>query len=120
MISVLNFKRFERGSILGFFDLRYHGLAIKGCRLMTGQNGLWVAFPQKEGKDENGAAKYYDQLFLSKPEMEHIRNLVIAELQMQGLIQFAESPQQHRPHPMPEKREPLSEYMAPTEDDIPF
>ena len=46
MISVLNFKPFDRGSIRGFFDLWYHGLTIKSCRLMEGNNGLWFSFPQ--------------------------------------------------------------------------
>ena len=60
MIGVLNYKPFQQGSILGFFDLRYHGLVVKGCRLMTGQNGLWFLFPQNEGGDGGGGTKYFD------------------------------------------------------------
>ena len=85
MIGVLNFKPFQRGSILGFFDLRYHGLVVKGCRLMTGQNGLWFSFPQNEGDDGHGETKYYDIIYLTAPEREHIRRVVIAELDEQGV-----------------------------------
>ena len=48
MISILNFKPFTRGSLLGFFTLRYHGLSIQNCRLMSGKDGgpAWFAFPQ--------------------------------------------------------------------------
>ncbi len=50
MISVLNYKQFDRGAIKGFFDLRYHGLVIKGVRLMAGDNGLWIGLPQRKRK----------------------------------------------------------------------
>ena len=52
MISVLNFKPYENGHIRGFFDLRYHGLTIKSCRLMAGNNGLWFSFPQVKGEED--------------------------------------------------------------------
>jgi hypothetical protein len=68
MISVLNYKPFQRGSILGFFDLHYHWLVVKGCRLLIGQNGYWTAFPQKEGTDKDGKTQYFDQMYLTKPE----------------------------------------------------
>ena len=83
MIGVLNYKPFQQGSILGFFDLRYHGLVIKGCRLMTGQNGLWFSFPQKEGGDGEGGTKYFDIIYITAPEREHIRRVVVAELEEQ-------------------------------------
>ena len=81
MISVLNFKPYEHGSIKGFFDLRYHGLTIKGARLMAGPNGLWVSLPQRKG-EQDGETKYFDQLFLTRPEAEHIRGLVMADLRV--------------------------------------
>ena len=56
MISALNFKPYDKGSLRGFFDLRYHGLTIKGCRVMESSSGLWVALPQKE-IDQDGERK---------------------------------------------------------------
>ena len=32
-IGVLNYKTFQRVSMMGFFDLRYHGLVVKGNNL---------------------------------------------------------------------------------------
>jgi DNA-binding cell septation regulator SpoVG len=85
VVSVLNFKPANRGSIRGFFDLRYHGLVIKSCRLMDGNNGLWFVFPQIKD-EENGEVRYFDQMFLTSPEREHIRKLVLIDLQQQGHI----------------------------------
>ncbi len=83
MISALNFKSYDKGALRGFFDLRYHGLTIKGCRLMNGNNGLWIAFPQCQGQ-KDGEVKYFDQVYLAAPEMDHIRKLAIADLKAQG------------------------------------
>ena len=123
-ISVLNFKTFERGAIKGFFDLRYHSLTIKGCRLMTGDDGLWFSFPQQK-VEKNGAVGYYDQMFLSSLEREHIRRLVILDLQQQGHIEgHVSKPKstQHRqsaaPHRTPDGENLDEHYTQP--DDIPF
>jgi len=125
MIGVLNYKLFQRGSVLGFFDLRYHGLVIKGCRLMIGQNGYWMAFPQKEGTDKDGKTQYYDQMYLNKPEADHVRRLIVAELEAQGFIEHA-TKQAQRPKPQPsngfrhpDTGEDLSDYMPPP-DNIPY
>ena len=125
MIGALNYKPFRRGSIMGFFDLRYHGLVVKGCRLMDGQNGYWFSFPQREGDDGNGGTKYFDQMYLAAPERDHIRRLVVAELEAQGFIEHATKPAQ-RPKPQPsngfrhpDTGEDLSDYMPPP-DNIPY
>jgi DNA-binding cell septation regulator SpoVG len=124
MVSVLNFKPFQRGSILGFFDLRYHGLVVKGCRLMTGQNGYWMAFPQKEGNDKDGKTQYFDQLYLAKPEADYVRRLVVAELEAQGHIQQTKQsqPQQRSANGFrhPDTGEDLSDYMPPPDDGLPY
>jgi hypothetical protein len=36
-VAALNYKPFDKGAIRGFLDLRYHGLTIKGVRLMFGE-----------------------------------------------------------------------------------
>ena len=123
MVSVLNFKPFQRGSIVGFYDLRYHGLTIKGCRLMNGQNGYWIALPQKEGTDKDGKTQYFDQMYLTKPEAEHVRRMVVAELEAQGFIKHATKPAE-RQKPSngfrhPDTGEDLSDYMPPP-DNIPW
>ena len=130
MISVMNYKKFDRGSIKGFFDLRYHGLTIKGCRLMEGNIGLWFSFPQKQG-EQNGEIKYYDQLFLSAPERDHVRRLVLLDLRTQGQIESAspddavESQGNYHSASRTQKRtsegEDLTDHYTTTgEDDVPF
>lgn len=127
MIGVLNYKPFQRGSILGFFDLRYHGLVIKGCRLMNGQNGYWMAFPQKESADKNGKIQYFDQMYLTKPEAEHVRRLVVAELEAQGVIQHAKPAERQKQASQPsngfrhpDTGEDLSGHYTQPDDDLPW
>jgi DNA-binding cell septation regulator SpoVG len=128
MISVLNWKEFDRGAIKGFFDLRYHGLTIKGCRLMDGGNGLWFAFPQKQGEQE-GEVKYFDQMFLTSPERDHVRRLVIADLTLQGHLSASpDSPVESgcnrqlssQPRHRTPEGEELTEHYTTHEDEIPF
>ena len=127
-VSALNFKPYAHGAIKGFFDLRYYGLTIKGCRLMAGKNGgSWIALPQQRG-EENGESKYYELMFLSPPEMDHVRKLVVAELRSQGHVEVSSSKGSgskqsngKRTHITPEG-EDLSEYYSDPNDndDIPF
>jgi DNA-binding cell septation regulator SpoVG len=126
-VSALNFKSFDRGAMRGFFDLRYHGLTIKGCRLMSSNNGLWVALPQKEA-EQDGERKYFDQMFLTPPEADHVRKIVIADLMSQGHIErpaakqrSAGNPSTRGSHRTPEG-EDVSDYYTPpgTDDGIPF
>jgi len=122
MISVLNFKPYDKGAMRGFFDLRYHGLSIKGCRLMSGNDGLWFSFPQVKS-EKDGQVEYYDQLYLTPLEREHVRKLVILDLQQQGHL---EAPKQAPRPEQPAKRpkspgQDISEHMpGATQDDIPF
>jgi DNA-binding cell septation regulator SpoVG len=119
MISVLNFKPFDRGSIMGFFDLLYHGLTIKSCRLMKGTHGLWFSFPQIKA-EVNGETKYLDQIFLTPPECKHVRKLVLMDLQLQGYIeQDKAKPSKAGRHKTPEG-EDLSEYYREPSGEIPF
>jgi hypothetical protein len=119
MISVLNFKHFERGALLGFFTPRYHGLSIQNCRLMAGKNGgaTWFSFPQiKTYKD--GETQYVDIMSLTNPEREHIRSLILADLQAQGHI---ERDNEGKDRYRTLEGEDLSEHVTPPgEDGIPF
>ena len=114
MISVLNWKEYDRGSMRGFFDLRYHGLSIKGCRLMQGNDGLWFSFPQVKG-EQDGETKYFDQMFLSSLERDHVRKLILLDLQQQGHIDGQKPKQAPRPKQAPED---LSQHLPGPQDDI--
>ena len=122
MIAVLNFKPFNRGSLLGFFTLRYHGLSIQNCRLMAGKNGgaPWFSFPQLK-TEKDGETKYIDILQLTNAEREHVRGLVLAELQAQGHIERDKPKGQPNGRHRTPEGEDLSEYFTDTgQDNIPF
>ena len=123
MISVLNWKEFDKGAMRGFFDLRYHGLTIKGCRLMQGNDGLWFSFPQLKST-QDGETKYFDQMYLTPQEREHVRKLVLLDLQGQGHLE-QDKPKPAKPraraaHRTPEKEDLSDHYTQGQDDDIPF
>ncbi len=119
--SALNFKPIAKGALLGFFDLRYHGLTIKGCRLLESNGGVWFALPQVK-TEQDGETKYFDQMFLSPPEMDHVRRLVVADLEHQGHIQYRQEPKPaRRPAPRRDDDLPdLSAYKSDVDDGLPF
>ena len=122
MISVLNFKTYDKGSMRGFFDLRYHGLTIKSCKLMNGSNGLWFSFPQIKG-EQDGEAKWFDQMFLTPQERDHVTGLVVLDLQQQGHIEKPKQEKQSRPkqtHRTPEGEDLSEHYTSGSQDGIPF
>ncbi len=133
MISVLSFKPFQRGMLLGFFTMRYHGLSIQNCRLMAGKDGgaAWFAFPQIK-TEQDGETKYLDIMQLTNAEREHVRALILADLQQQGHLQGQQSNQGHqkatrppqgngtRRHVSPEGENLSEHYTDGVQDDIPF
>ncbi len=87
---------------------------------MDGNNGLWFSFPQVKGA-QDGETKYFDQLFLTALEREHVRNLVLLDLQSQGHI---DQPKQERPPKPKQTRIPSEDlsahYTSGVQDDIAF
>lgn len=127
MIEAMNFKVYRSGKMLGFFDLKYHGLAVSGCRLMEGPKGYWFSFPQKEFVDDNGEKQYFDFLYLTRPEHEHVSNLVKHELQAQGIInEQVQDPKRtqkgngHQMHSFTETESVPPEHIEDEDDNIPF
>jgi hypothetical protein len=120
-IRVMNFKPYDRGSLLGFFTLGYGGFSIQNCKLMAGNNGgpAWFAFPQIKG-EQDGEVKYFDILHLSNPEREAARALILAELQAQGHIKGRAAPKQPRQNRTPEGENLDQYYSSADEDDIGF
>jgi hypothetical protein len=94
---------------------------------MSGNGGLWIALPQKES-EQDGERKYFDLMYLTPPEAEHVRKLVLADLEAQGHIDRPVAPKSARQRPAranhktPEG-EDVSQYyssQADNDDDIPF
>ena len=125
-VSALNYKKYDKGSMLGFFDLEFHGMTVKGCRLMSSNNGSgnWIALPQKEG-EKNGERQWFDILYMTPPLSDHVRGLVLADLQAQGHLEAPArgnggSGQQRPTHRTPEGEDVSEYYTQGVDDDIPF
>jgi DNA-binding cell septation regulator SpoVG len=128
-IRCMNWKPWEKGSMLGFFDLGYGGLVVKGCRLLRGNNGMFVGLPQRQDTDKDGNTQYFDIVYFSGPEKEHVRKAAIVDLQRQGCIEGpgSQQPGQSAGNSFSERRD--NQYgdqglpgvtISPDSDDIPF
>lgn len=119
----MNYRQVGKGSILGAFDLRYHGATFKGARLMTGSNGLWVALPQLK-IERDGQTEYLDIIHLTAPEREHVGRLAIADLEAQGhLAHQGRTGNPRRPAASrltPEGEDLSEDGPTPSDDGIPF
>ena len=84
--KVKRFKPYKHGHIRGFFELEYHDLTIKGCRLMAGnKGGYWIAFPQSR-HEKDGETEYRDILWLPQYVMAEVKRQVVDDLKQQGHI----------------------------------
>ena len=121
MISALNYKPYNKGSISGFMDLQVGILTIKGAKLMAGKDGdqMWVALPQMPSIDDEGNKKYHEIIHVTAPVREHIRQAVILDLREQGHIEPDRSePRRPSRSKQTNKPEDLSEHLPGSQDDI--
>jgi len=59
---------------LAFFDIETDdGILIKGFRVVTGSNGLFISSPDEKGKD----GKYYENVILSKENKKQLEKMAI-------------------------------------------
>ncbi len=64
------------GKIAAFFDVQTpDGITIKGFRVVTGSNGLFISPPNEKGKD----GKYYESVILPKEMKEPLEKLALEE-----------------------------------------
>jgi hypothetical protein len=64
-MQVTNFKRYEKGTLQGFFELHLDsGLSIRGMTYHTKDDKRWVAFPSKPYEDKDGEVKYQNLLYI--------------------------------------------------------
>ena len=76
------------------------------------------SFPQVKGEQE-GETKYFDQMFLTPLEREHICKLVLIDLAQQGHIERENSQSQQPKHQSPQGEDLSGNYTEPG-GDIPF
>ncbi|MFA7421583.1 MAG: septation protein SpoVG family protein [Melioribacteraceae bacterium] len=64
-----------------FFDFQTDdGILIKGFRIVSGANGLFIASPSEKGKD----GKYYDSIVLPKEMKDELQKMAITEFNVQN------------------------------------
>ncbi|MGK9475595.1 septation protein SpoVG family protein [Melioribacter sp. OK-6-Me] len=64
------------GKTAAFFDIQTdEEIVIKGFRLVSGSNGLFVSAPNEKGKD----GKYYDTVILPKELKRELEKLALNE-----------------------------------------
>lgn len=57
MITITKFRSYEKGSLIGFFDMEWDGFFIKKCKLFNNGKGRWFSFPS-EAFEVAGEKKY--------------------------------------------------------------
>jgi DNA-binding cell septation regulator SpoVG len=66
------------GKTSAFFDIQTDdGIVIKGFRLVSGSNGMFMSSPNEQGKD----GKYYDKVMLPREMKSDLEKLAIEEFQ---------------------------------------
>lgn len=62
--------------VKAFININYHGLIIKGLRIIDGRNGKFVSYPREKGKDD----KWYDIVIPDNMTLkQEIENIVMDE-----------------------------------------
>jgi hypothetical protein len=126
--QVLNFKKYESGAMVGFFDMEVGGLVVTGCKAFKKDDSLWFAWPSEKMTDATGEVKYHDIVSAAEPTMRHLQGLVRGQLR--AAMDAPEAPAQHPATGKPRfagtafkkpAAENLKQYRTPQgTDDIPF
>jgi len=70
------------GKVKAFFDVNVEGFSIKGFKLVDGINGLFVSMPSRQGTDDQGNVKYYDNVWIESKEIrQQLNNEAIEKYQ---------------------------------------
>lgn len=127
MIAAINYRPWQRGSVMGIFDLIFYSATVRGCKVMTGKGGFWISLPQQSYTDKNNETKYSDVVQMTSALMNHVRRIVTEQLIMEGHLA---EPSKPRPAPAPQPtggfrnpdtNEDLSMHVTTAaDDDIPF
>ena len=67
------------GKVKAFFDVvSSDGFTMKGFKLIDGINGLFVSVPSRQGTDDQGNTKYYDNIWIeSKDLRQNLHDAVV-------------------------------------------
>ena len=75
------FDNSSGGNLKAFFDFETSdGIVIRGFKVLSGSNGLYVAAPSDKGKD----GKYYDSVVVPAEMKKSLEKLALEEYNKQG------------------------------------
>lgn len=73
--------RAGKGQIKCYFTLVYGDLEVNDCRLVAGQHGDFVAYPQRKWVDKEGQDKYTSVVFVpDKDRKQKLNDWAVGEL----------------------------------------
>lgn len=98
--AICNFKRYDSGAMVGFFDLVVGGIVVTGCKAFRKDDKLWFAWPSEKITDAAGEAKYKDIVAAAEPVMRHLQNCVRGQLR----AALDGKPEASQPGPPPASR----------------
>lgn len=79
-LKVVQLRRFDNddSKLKAFVDVAIGDFMVKGLRILQGQNGLFLAMPQEQGKD----GKWYNAFYpLTKEARQNLSEVVLAAYQ---------------------------------------
>lgn len=74
--QVLNFKRYDSGAMVGWFDLGVCGIVVTGCKAFRKDDRIWFAWPSEKTTDPAGEEKYRDIVTAAEPVTRHLQNVI--------------------------------------------
>jgi hypothetical protein len=130
--QILNFKTYNSGLLIGFFDLSVNGLVVTGCKAFkkptdNGEDRYWFGWPSEKIQNKDGNDQWRDIVTAAEPLMHHLQSQVRDQLRVildGGVKGSSSQPSASKPTSRrfrtPEGDD-LSEYRSrDTEADIPF
>jgi len=84
MVEVNNFKKHEKNTLKGFFDVKLPniGLEIRGCCLHERDGDRWIQLPSKSYEKEDGSRAWtYILDFYAKDNRESFQREVLNALE---------------------------------------
>lgn len=70
-LKIIRMNKVETvGKVAAFVDIDFYGLTISGLKIIKGEKGSFVAYPQVKGKDGNYHSTVFPKDVVLKSEIE--------------------------------------------------
>ena len=93
--TVLNFRKYTSGSMIGFFDLSLDAIVVTSCKAFKKDDRIWFAWPAEKVRSRGGKEQWRDIVTTSEPVKRQLQGLVQPQIREQ-LYGNAEDPAAQR------------------------